>query len=423
MIYWRLIFGFGHFVNKFRFIIAMVIVGSTFPVHAYIDPGTGSVLLYVITGTVASLFFAIKGLFYRVADLVSGRKIARDEAFVAIHSEDRRYENTFVPIMHELTKLGVPYTYYTMYERDERCLPLPEDAKHKAIAPGLLGYAFLNKLKAKLLLTTTPQLEIMTFKRSRQVDHYCFVQHALGDATYMRPFPYDYFDSVMCCGTSLQENIRAIEDLRSAPPKQLLETGLPHYDTLLQRRQDLANPDETVVLVAPSWGELSLFKIAGLDFIDALSARFKVIVRPHPQIKISQPEILEAIQQIQGVEIDLNPLLDQTLARADLLISDFSGIIHEFAFIYEKPVLVANYEKDLESFEGFELNQGSTIGKKCAAFIQYFDPENMQTIADRVEETLTSFSVTQVQTIRSELIYNFGDASRVAAKQIQELTS
>lgn len=391
--------------------------------HAYIDPGTGSAIVYVIIGLVASALYFLKGIFYRILDLVSSRSTRRHvEHNIAIHSEGKQYDLVFLPIMRHLSELGLDYTYFTMYERDDTCEPLPDDASHVSIAPGLIGYSFLNKLRAKLLITTTPQLNIMTFKRSKHVKHYTYVQHGIGEAMYLRPFPYDYFDSVMCCGKLLVENIREIEVIRKQEPKQLFETGIPYFDDLLKRKVDI--PKRGVmktILIAPSWGELSLFSQYGTQFVETLVHKFEIIVRPHPQMKFSQTELYERVIGIEGVEIDTNETFEDSMARADVLVSDFSGIIHECAFIYEKPVIVAEYQKNMEPFEGFVLNKPSTLAARSSEFIVSLPVEEFGELDNRIDEIIARFSKESVRRVRDELLFNFGHAGRAVATQVAEI--
>ncbi|HEY8509736.1 MAG TPA: hypothetical protein VIL32_15340, partial [Steroidobacteraceae bacterium] len=168
------------------------------PAAAYIDPGTGSALFYVISGIIVSIYFGIRGLYYRAIDLLFRIRHRDQRCDLAIHCEDPRYEITFLPVIRKLVERGVEPTFFTMYERDESFEPLPKGVVHRAIAPGMIGYAYLNNIEATLLVTTTPQLDVMTFRRSRRVRHYAIIQHALGESRYVRPYAYDYFDTVLC---------------------------------------------------------------------------------------------------------------------------------------------------------------------------------------------------------------------------------
>jgi hypothetical protein len=45
---------------------AAISIGMTGPAHAYLDPGTGSIVLQAIIGGVAAGLFILRGYFYRV---------------------------------------------------------------------------------------------------------------------------------------------------------------------------------------------------------------------------------------------------------------------------------------------------------------------------------------------------------------------
>jgi hypothetical protein len=392
------------------------------PAYAYIDPGTGSALVYVATGIIVSAYFAIRGLYYAILDLVLRRRFKGAKCFVVLHSEDVRYETTFLPLLRALAERNIETAYLTMYKRDDSFEHLPVGTIHRAIPPGLVGYAYLNHLEAKVLVTTTPQLDVMTFRRSKRVRHYAHVPHALGECRFVRPFAYDFFDSVMCCGPLLKENIRRIEVIHRLPAKVLFETGIPHYDELLHQAKATPAPGRTrTVLVAPSWGPLSLFSRFGTGFVRALSQRYATIVRPHPQMRISQPALLQEILAMEGVVIDTKASPADARASADILVSDISGIVHEFAFIHQKPALVVDHETGTDGFEGFFLRDVVSLKDKCAEFVVTLSPAEIASLPDRVDNTLERHSMTRVVEARGELIYNFGAAATTAARQIEEV--
>jgi hypothetical protein len=387
--------------------------------HAYIDPGTGSALFYVVAGVVVSIYFAIRGLYYRLIEAVFRMRHREQSCQVAIHCEDPRYEITFVPVLRELVARGIRPTFLTMYPRGASFETLPDEVTHHAIAPGMIGYAYLNHIEAVVLATTTPQLDVMTFRRSPRVRHYVMVQHALGEGRYVRPYAYDYFDSVFCCGEILKKNIRRMESIRGSVAKELHETGLPHYEALIASRdQDPRPAGPTCVLVAPSWGPLSMFEAYGTDFVAAIAQRFTVIVRPHPQMKASQPELYARILAIPGVEVDTSRTPFQAMARAHILLSDISGIAHEFAFIHERPVVVVDRHIEPGGLEGEVLGGASDLVARCRDFIVPIPGARIGEVADELDRVLRAHSPEQLRRVRDELIYHFGNASKVAADQI-----
>lgn len=388
--------------------------------HAYLDPGTGSALVYVVSGLVVSGYIVTRGLYHRALELLLRRRFGRHRSDIVIHSEDRRYETTFMPILRALAKRGIEVSYMTMYERDTTLEPLPEGVTHQAIPPGLVGYSFLNHVEAKLFVTTTPQVDVMMFRRSKRVKHYCIVQHALGESRFVRPFAYDFFDSVLCCGPLLGQNIRKIEAIRRLPPKQLFETGIPHYDELFERarKPERARENKTV-LIAPSWGPMSLFQVFGTDFVREVAERHRVIVRPHPQMKVSQAELYEKILSLEGVTVDTAPTPVNAISEADIVVSDISGIAYEFAFIHERPVLVVEHEIGIDGLEGHFLRDVMTLRQRCAEFIIALSPSEMRDLPNKIDEVLRQDMSDRIARSRGELLYNVGKAGEVAADQLE----
>lgn len=87
---------------------------------------------------------------------------------------------------------------------------------------------------------------------------------------------------------------------------------------------------------------------------------YHVIVRPHPQSFSSEKEMIEKImrQYPASEKLEWNRDNDnfEVLRRADILISDFSGIINEFAFVYDKPVIYTDTELDLGIYDACWLS-------------------------------------------------------------------
>jgi hypothetical protein len=392
------------------------------PVFAYIDPGTGSALVYVISGLIISLYFAIRGLYLRIREAVARGGARYERCCIAIHGEDPRYEITFLPVIRCLAERGVDVTYFTMYVRDDSFEPLPAGVKHRSIPSGMVGYAYLNHLEAEILVTTTPQLDVMTFRRSRRVRHYCHLPHALGESRYVRPYAYDFFDSVMCCGRILEQNIRRMEQIRQLPKKRLFATGIPHYDVLVRDRpQDTTPSGRSIVLVAPSWGPMSIFEVFGTSLVKKLARHYDVIVRPHPQMARSQPELYREVLGLEGVTVDTARTPLAAMAAANILISDISGIVHEFAFVHEKPVLVIDHQQDVGGLEGYMLGGDSELKELCREFIAPVPPSQVDELPELITAAVQRHSRPRIAKVRDDLVYNFANAGPTAARQLQEI--
>jgi len=173
-----------------------------------------------------------------------------------------------------------------------------------------------------------------------------------------------------------------------------------------------------VVLVAPSWGPLSMFEAFGTGFVREIARRYRVIVRPHPQMKVSQPDLYQEIVGLEGVTVDTQRTPADAMSKAHVLLSDISGIAHEFAFIYERPVVVIDRRTVAGGLEGELLGADSELKERCAEFIVPVSPSEMSNIVDHLFRAMATHERQRLAQVRSELVYNFGAASAVAADQL-----
>ena len=62
-----------HRALRIGFVLA-VCLSITSPAYAYLDPGTGSMLLSAVIGVAAAVGLAVRMFWYRIVDLVRGRR-------------------------------------------------------------------------------------------------------------------------------------------------------------------------------------------------------------------------------------------------------------------------------------------------------------------------------------------------------------
>jgi len=141
-----------------------------------------------------------------------------------------------------------------------------------------------------------------------------------------------------------------------------VSVGCPYLDVLAEKLKHI--PIETgrpfTVLVASSWGASSLLTRYGATLLDPLlAAGLKVIVRPHPQSKLSERAMLDKLEARYNSEANLEWDYERenifSLARADVMISDFSGVIFDFICLFDKPVLCVNSELDFMPYDAYSL--------------------------------------------------------------------
>lgn len=334
----------------------------------YIDPGTGSMLFSILIGAAATLFFLAKALLLKIKLFLSGKKdgkIQLDSSYkpYVIYNEGNQYWNTFKPVVEEFEKRKIPLEYLTSSKTDPIFEQKYNYVKAEFIGEGNTAFAKLNMLSAGIVLMTTPGLQVYQLKRSKNVKHYSHILHMPNDATTYRLFGLDFFDSVLLTGEYQATDLRYLEEKRGINKKELVTVGCPYLDVYKQNIAEI--PEEEThsftVLVSPSWGDVGLLKKYGEKLLDPLSKTgWRIIVRPHPQSKKSEAEMLEHLTE--RYKDSLNVVWDYerqnifSLKKADIMISDFSGIIFDYTFLCDKPVMYVNAGIDLRPYDAYDLD-------------------------------------------------------------------
>lgn len=335
----------------------------------YIDPGTGSMLFSILIGAAATLFFVAKAAWIKLKILFSGKKdgsgvVDASYKTYVIYNEGNQYWNVFKPVTDEFEKRKIPLMYYTSSKTDPIFDQKYEFVTSEYIGEGNTAFAKLNMLSAGFVLMTTPGLQVYQLKRSKSVTHYSHVLHMPNDATTYRLFGLDYFDSVLLTGDYQKDDIRTLEKNRGINSKDLVTVGCSYLDVLSEKINSIPAEENHVftVLVSPSWGEVGVLKRFGERLLDPLAATgWKIIVRPHPQSKKSEADMLKRLEErykdYANVEWDYNRDNIYSMKKADIMISDFSGIVFDYTFLCNKPVMYVNTDMDLRPYDAYDLNK------------------------------------------------------------------
>jgi CDP-glycerol glycerophosphotransferase (TagB/SpsB family) len=138
-------------------------------------------------------------------------------------------------------------------------------------------------------------------------------------------------------------------------------------------------------------------------------------------MRVSQPELYARILATPGVEIDTARTPSDAMSRADILLSDISGIAHEFAFIYERPVVVIDRHLEPGGLEGELLGGESEVKQRCGDFIVSLPGARIAEVSEELARVLAAHSPQRLRQVRDEIVYNFGRASEVASRQLMDI--
>jgi len=333
---------------------------------AYIDPGTGSMLFTVLIGIVSAGVYAARAALLKLRFILSGGRAdtGGERLAIAIFTDSKRYWNLFEPICDELESRGIESSYLTASPDDPALDKAYEHVHCQFIGEGNKSFATMNMLAADVVLSTTPGLDVYQWKRSRDAAFYVHVPHAVSDVTLYRMFGIDYFDAVLLTGAFQGEQVRALEAARELPEKELRVVGAPYMDTLAARAHDAAQhtADVPTVLLAPSWGTGAILSRYGERMLEALlDTGYHIVVRPHPQSFVSEAELMERLQRAypDSEQLEWNRDNDNfdVLARSDIMISDFSGVIWDYTLAFERPVIYTQPDLDLAPYDACWLDE------------------------------------------------------------------
>lgn len=366
--------------------------------NLYIDPGTGSMLFAILIGIIGALNYLLKDWIIKLRFILSGGKKVEANAnkipFV-IFSDDKRYWNVFEPVCREFNERGVDVVYMTASSDDPGIDNPYEHIKGEFIGEHNKAFAKLNFLNASIVLSTTPGLDVYQWKRSKEVQYYIHMLHAANEVAGYRMFGTDYYDALLLSGEYQIADVRYLEKIRNLPPKDLVKTGIPYMDEMVARLQaDMQTTEsERTVLLAPSWGESAIFQKYGERIIEILlETGYHIIIRPHPQSFTSEKELLDRLMQKypESDRIEWNRDNDNfgVLKRADILISDFSGVIFDFSLVYDKPVIYADTEFDKSPYDAWWLETPYWTFTALPRIGQKLTVDNMDTLKEMMDTCL-----------------------------------
>jgi len=370
-------------------------------------------------------------------DIEKFNELDLDERSIVFYSEDTSSFVYFEQIIHELTeKMGYQICYLTSAKDD---LILKNENKNIRVFyigdSEITKLKFFLELKAKVLIMTMPDLGTYHIKRSKTFPvHYVHVFHAMNSThRNYRKGAFDHFDSIFCTGYHHINEIKATEQLYNLKQKNLVECGYGLLDKLqktkpLQNQEMHTKDGRKKILIAPSWGKKGLLETVGMNLVKILlDAGYHVTVRPHPMTVQKWPKIISRIENTfkddSNFEMEKDVSSFESLYSTYGLISDWSGIGFEYAFVCERPVIYVdvphknnNPDYNKIPYEPLESSIRNLIGKVIS-------PNELESIPKIIESTYENIDLfkTKVKEIRNETVFNFGQSGIKCAQEIVKI--
>lgn len=285
------------------------------------------------------------------------------------------------------------------------------------------------KLECDMCVMTMPDLEKYHIKRSRvrKDVEYVFACHGIGSIALYRKGALDWFDTILVPGIDQFNEIRATEEVYGTPKKRLVEAGYPLMDDMLAEYESKEHPANEIpkILIAPSWQTDNIIDLCIDELLGELGkTEYEIILRPHPQQVRHEPEkfdlLKEKFRDCRNITVQTDFSSNNPVMEADVLITDWSDISWEFAFVTKRPVLFINTPMKIMNQEYERINippinqtMRTVIGEALETDELGRTNETIgKMLADRDEYAKV------IQKTYEEHVYNIGKSSKLCGRYI-----
>ena len=381
-----------------------------------------------------SLFTRLKLLLHELKELGRFLGTPKQRRKIVFYVAQAQYIAYFAGLIDQLLEQGAALCYITADFDD----PILEQAT-LAFQPFYLNklYPLLAPfLDAKVIVYTTPDLNLFHIRRSIFEANHIFVFHSLCSSHMgLNLGALDHFDTIFCNGPYHKREIEKMESLYGLKPKTLLEAGYYRLEKIYKEYQEHVtqkeptDQEQALVLIAPSWQKDNIIEACGLRLVEILlKHQFKVVLRPHPMTIYKKPQLLtpflEKFGQTSNFHLDTETVSGKYLYEADVMICDWSGVAMEYALGTERPVLFIDLPPKIHNPEykriGYEPLE-SAIREQVG---QVIGLEQLEQAGLIVAEFLQQSEKYRARIIRArqENIYHFGDSPQIGANYILNLS-
>jgi YidC/Oxa1 family membrane protein insertase len=294
------------------------------------------------------------------------KKLPWEWRHIVIYSESGQDWHQFSGLIEELNGPLDRKTCYVTSDPGDPGLSRQHDNFRPIFIPaGWFLTIFFQVNQSDVFVLTMMDLQNLQLKRSLHPVHYIYLFHSMG-STHMvdHENSFDHYDSLFCAGPHQVREIRRREELKGLPPKHLFEYGHPRLEQVIAAATAAPSGrsphSPPVVLVAPTWGDTSIFNTCGRELIEVLlEAGYRVIMRPHYQSNRQTPGVIAGVRDafVAHPAFEYVDRMGETdsILRADVLVSDWSAMALEFAWGLEKPVLFIDVPRRIRNPNWHEL--------------------------------------------------------------------
>tara|TARA_B100000686_G_C16793848_1_gene980761 strand:- start:248 stop:1381 length:1134 start_codon:yes stop_codon:yes gene_type:complete len=348
-----------------------------------------------------------------------------EERKIVFYSEGPGTTSHLRPIIECLTKTFNQNICFLTSDTNDILFEKPNPlVKSFFIGSGSARTFIFPRMKSKILITTTPNIQSKQLKKSDNT-HYIYTNHS-PVSTHMvyQENAFDDFDTFLCCGPHQYEEIKMRESIYKLKPKNLIKCGFPMLDHLLKIPIKKINKIDPIILIAPTWGSKNIIQDCAIELIETLiKSNYKILLRPHnmtwrhKSYQIKKIELYFSSFSNFSIDKDIDSI--NSVLKSDFLITDWSGIAMEYGFGLNKPVLFIDLPPKINNpnYKNIPITPlEESIRSELGEIIPLGQLNNINFLEKKFEsskkKTLTH------KKLGNHWMYNLGVSSQVASEQI-----
>ena len=234
------------------------------------------------------------------------------------------------------------------------------------------------------------------------------------------------YDKIFCVGEHHYKELSEYKKNFNLDKIELFKGGYPKLDELIENfNVKQIKTKKNKISIAPSWGEKNLIHYDLEKFFSSLIRKnFEIIFRPHYQMFKYNSKKLKYLKRKYGKETGIffeeSDTSFKNILNSEFLITDWSGIGIEYAFITGNPVIYVNTKKKINNVSFNDINHipiEIDIRDKIGIILE---PEELKDVDLHIEKLRLNLdyykrSITEQ---KNKHIYNLGSSTEYISTKL-----
>ncbi len=346
-------------------------------------------------------------------------KLSIDDRKFVFFSENKNYTDIFRPIIEKFLHNNINIIYLTSDKNDFFYTFKNKNLKSFYISKTIGQIILLNNINCKNLILTMPDLENYHIKKSKYCSNYSYIFHSpVSTNMIYKNKAFFHYDKIFCVGEHHFSEISEYKEKYSLNNLEIIKAGYPKFDQLYSKfsiHEKIFKKKK--ITIAPSWGKKNIINKNLLNYLEILLKKnYEVNLRPHIQSFKYNKKILDEIESKLSnnvnFKLEKGNFSFKEVFESEFLITDWSGIALEYAFITKRPILFVNTPKKINnkffndiSSEPIEIK----IREKIGAVIEESDLNNIDDYLKQLH--INKNFKEEIIAAKKKFIYNFQNSS------------